>query len=950
MRIWMFILAGCLPVWLTAAVPTTAQVERALAYGEILPPGPYLDAITRPETLLGHPLGQGPVTPEKIQQAIRTWVQQSPRLKLESYGRTHEGRPLSLVVVTEPERMDSLDRVQAAMHRLHDPRRLTQAEADRLLEQTPAVAWLAYSIHGNESSGADAALALLYWLAASDSEMVHRLLRDTVLIIDPDMNPDGRARFVQSMRQLGGRQPNLDHQALQHTGLWPAGRTNHYGFDLNRDFIYGLQPETQGRVRALRRWRPLFMIDAHEQGNMAYFLFSPPRPPINEWVHPRIQGWLERFAADQAAAFDRRGWPYFNGEWFEDLYPGYSSFIQFTGTLHVLYEQPRFHRDGIRRFNGRISAYAEAVDHQFTSTRVHLETLRRHRKALLQDYLREKRQAVAADGPFARVHFVVTPDANPARLRRLLQVLDLHGLEYGWLPRARVVREARDTLGREHSRLELPAGTLVIPARQPDARLLLAMLELDSRISPQVLQQEREELIRDGSSLMYDVTAWNLGMMFALPLYRIETPVDADDSRPVKPAGPAFDSRALAWILPNTSDDLPAVAARLMQAGIVVRRIDEAGNLGGVAFPAGSLAVNRHDQQQPGWGEELARLVAESPLQVVPVETGLGVGDLPDIGGERFRLLYTPRVGLLVDENTDDNDAGAMRWLLDVRLGLRHSLLHLQRLESLDLRSYNVLLLPARQGALPAEAVKTLETWVKQGGTLISSGSSSAALLKAGGRWLHSRTLPDALDEPDSARRSLHRQWRLQRGVVLDADALARPWVGDVERPWDAGKLPLYSATAAREKDRWLERFMPQGAFVAAWRDERHWLADGLPGQFPLLVAGGPVLIPPEEAQAVVRLGVLEAVEGQPKQPLLWTAVPEGQRLRMRVSGLLWPEAARRLAASAWLVRESHGRGQVVLFSQPPAFRGSFLAGMRMLANAIVLGPGMGSAGEPVYP
>ncbi len=948
----LFLLLGLLLLQPARAMDavTSQQVATALQPAPLLPEGRYRPEITPPQQLLGHPLGQRPVSPEALMRAVKTWVEQSPRLRLEPYGSTHEGRPLSLVVVSDPARADRLEAVQQAMQRLHDPEGLDAQEGERLVEQTPAVAWLAYSIHGNESSGSDAALAVLYWLAASESEEVRRLLRELVIIIDPSMNPDGRARFVQSMREFAGQQPNLDHQSLHHQGRWPQGRTNHYWFDLNRDFIFGIHPETVGRIQAMNRWRPVFMIDAHEQGAMDTYLFAPPREPINARVHPRIHRWLNRFAEDQAAAFDRQAWPYYNGEWFEDLYPGYSSFIQFKGTVHILYEQARLHQDGIRGYNGQLTAYGESVHHQFTSTRANLNTLATHRKALLADYLAEKREAISPDGPFAKTGFAVLPSANPARLKRFLHALDLQQFRYGWLEKATTVRKARDTLNRVHDRVELPAGTLVIPARQPDARLLMTMLELDTHISPEVLKKEREGIIRDGSSQMYDVTAWNLGMMYDLPLYQIPRPLEGKAGPPPAASPPAFDAQALAWIIPNRSDELPAIGARLMQAGVVVRRIAEAGELGGQAFPAGSLAVTRHDQRGKDWLKTVQSVAKESELPFLSTRSGLGAEDLPDIGGSRFQLLYTPRIGLLVDENTDDTDAGAIRWWIDTHLRLRHSLLWLGELPQADLRSYNVLILPNRSARLPKAVAQALKTWVEQGGTLIASGESSARLIAADDKWLHTRTLPKALDKPASARRSLHRQWLLHTGVTVDEAVLQQPWLTEVRYPWERGKLPLYSSKQAREKDRWLRRFMPQGAFVAASRMGEHWLADGLEEALPLLVAKVPVLIPPEDAEAVIRLGVLEAEESASGQPLLWTATPRGHRLRMRLSGLLWPEAALRLAASAWLVREDHGHGQVILFAQPPAFRGSTLAGLRALANAIVLGPGLGTDGEPVLP
>ena len=211
---------------------------------------------------------------------------------------------------------------------------------------------MAYSIHGNETSGADAALGIIYHLIASEDAEVVDLLENMIVIVDPMMNPDGRDRFAKSLELYRGTAPNYDDQSLLHTGDWPYSRTNHYFFDLNRDWFYLTQPETQGRVPLINKWRPQILVDGHEMGAQDTFMTGPPREPINSNIDRDLIKWGNVFAQDQAEAFDERNWRFYTGEWHEDLYPGYSFYVQFRGSLGILYEQSRMAEDGVRRPEG----------------------------------------------------------------------------------------------------------------------------------------------------------------------------------------------------------------------------------------------------------------------------------------------------------------------------------------------------------------------------------------------------------------------------------------------------------------------------------------------------------------------------------------------------------------------------------------------------------------------
>ena len=355
-------------------------------YDGVILEGSYSSNIDRPINYLGFEVGERVASPLQISNAIIGWSKQSNRMIVKEYGKTHEGRPLYAVFISSPSNLTKLDEIKENVNLLADGLNTSANKARSIIKDLPAIAWMAYSIHGNETSGADAAIAAIYHFIASNDEETLKMLDDMLIIFDPLMNPDGRARFSKSLEQYRGTSPNYDDQSLLHTGDWPYGRTNHYFFDLNRDWIYQTQPETRGRVKLINEWRPQILLDAHEMGPQDTFMTGPPREPINKNIDNDLLKWGNIFAQDQGNAFDERNWRFYTGEWHEDLYPGYSFYIQFRGTLGILYEQSRMAEDGVRRPEGTIQSYKESVHHQYISTMVNLKTLQKNSKLMYQDF------------------------------------------------------------------------------------------------------------------------------------------------------------------------------------------------------------------------------------------------------------------------------------------------------------------------------------------------------------------------------------------------------------------------------------------------------------------------------------------------------------------------------------------------------------------------------------
>ncbi len=947
-----------LPLAAMAQTPYPQPTPSPLAdleYGiEIFPSGADHDPdLTTPDDFLGFPIGQRTATSAQIDAYSRLLADESERVELVEYGRSFEDRPLVYLVIGTPDNLDRSDEVREGMARLADSRGLSSRQRNRLIEKLPAVAWMAYSIHGNESSGADAALAVMYHLAADRSEATAALLDELIVIIDPNMNPDGRERFVNAVVQARGAQPNVDDQSLVHSGYWPYGRGNHYLFDLNRDWIYARHPETRGRMPHIVDWRPMLFVDAHEMGAQDSYLFSPAREPHNPHLPPYRRAMGDVFADDMARAFDEFGYPYYSGEWHEDWYPGYTdAWASLRGAQGILYEQARIAEDGVQRDTHLIS-YRQSVHHQMLASFANLETLRRERVEMLTAFANDRARSVSADSPYAERSFVFLPSANHGRMADLKELLRIQGFEAHQVSSRKRVDTAIDLLGRELEVVELPAGTLVLRNRQPEARLIAAMFEFDPQMSRSALRAERKRLLKEGRSTIYDTTGWNIPMMFGLkamtvPEYLEDNlePVDLDKALATDHRFPEQAS-SIALVVSGADDRAVALAARLLERGLEVRASRKASALDGVDLPVGSIAITRDDNRDhEDWKQVVEQAAGELGVEVNAVSHGRAPGDLADLGGREWRVLSQPRIALVSRGANNMLDFGAVWYMLDHRIGIRHSHLDENRAGNMDLRRYNVIYLPDRWGrSQPPDALMNqLEDWVRAGGTLVAVGGSARAILSTEEPMVSTRLLEAVLDEGlESYQDAIHREWLAAEQPLPSRDAIwAHTAEGEVDWPWSDGPA-LPAADERKRRDQWQDLFMPSGALLGMRADSDHWLNAGGQEFLTALFSNSPIMMSKLPVETPFRIGVYSEAENNEAGLVGWAPVPDGQELRVRAGGLLWPEARERIASAAYVTRESVGRGQVILFAHPPAFRAAQLGAMRVLENALILGPGMGT-------
>jgi hypothetical protein len=466
-------------------------------------------------------------------------------------------------------------------------------------------------------------------------------------------------------------------------------------------------------------------------------------------------------------------------------------------------------------------------------------------------------------------------------------------------------------------------------------------MALDLRFSDEVLRDERTELERGRESRMYDVSAWSLPLALGLEAYTArdvpgdlaEASVGADptdeDLSDQAPKAPG-DQAAFGYLIPIDDSRVYPALARLLAEDIKLRVARKSFTVQGRRFPRGAILVRRHENGEDLWNV-LARVLEETAVEVFPLDTALA-DDGPDLGGGEYGLLQTPRVAIASQWPVRTTSFGEVWYLLDDRLGLRSSPINVQDLGRLDLRQYNVLVLPSSSNlnaVLGENGQQALRTWVESGGTLIAIGGSASALASEGSDLSQVRDRSDVLDKLDVYEEAIDREIAA-RSISIDratiwgedppaADAQA-PAVEDAE-----GQTPDDGAADSeklKRSDEWGRRFSPQGAIASATLDEEHWLCFGLGAELPVLVAGSHVLMSMPPVQTPVRLKDEDS---------------------LRLAGLIWPEARERLAHGAWATVERRGNGQVILFASDPFFRAQWEGTGRLLQNAILLGPGLGT-------
>jgi hypothetical protein len=873
----------------------TLTIALALAAPSPIKPGTRYDPRIPPlKQVVGHDLGAEITSPDEIAIYLRALAVAAPdRARVVEYARTEEGRPLHVIVIGSPERLAQLDEVKRGLRALADPRGLAPAEADRLVRELPAVVWLMHAVHGNEISSPDAALALAYHLlAAQGDEGADTVRREAVVIIDPLENPDGRARFLATNRSGRATSPDPEPAAAEHDEGWPGGRSNHYLFDMNRDWFAQSQPETRGRLRLFLEWYPHVTVDLHEMGGDSTYFFAPPASPLNPHITTAQREWFDSFGRSIAARFDAAGQPYFVREVFDSFYPGYGESWPITqGSIGMTFEQASARGLVWRREDDTELTYLDGIHNHFRAALATVETAARGREKLLRDFLEFRRSAIAEGETGPLRQYVLVAGADRARLARLAGLLASQGIE---------VQVAATEV--RAGALRFPAGSIVVPLAQPASRLVRNLLDPQVPMDEAFVREQERRRKKRLPDEIYDVTAWSLPLVFDVECAGVGSL--AGDVRPYAPESVEGETdippAKVAWLLPWGSGAAEAVAETL-QKGVKVRVAEAGLRLAGRAFPAGT-AIVRVSENPESIRETLGRAVSRHRAEVVAVDSGY-VEDGVSLGSGRVHLLKSPRVLLAWDRPTSSLSSGWARWVLERRFGQPVTAVRVSSLRRVDLARYDVLVLPSGDygEALGEGQTKRIRAWVNSGGTLVALGEASRWLTRDKVGFLDTKTeLRDGRPEPDPSREE-----KKDEGKVSAKDQNAKPEPFDLEK--------------AIQPERERPDAVP-GALLRVTLDPEHWLAAGTDGEIHAIVESRRVFTPLKLDKGT-NVGVYAGKD------------------EVVASGLVWDDVRDLLARKAFLMHQPIGEGHVVAFAEDPNYRGYAETTELLFMNAVLLGP-----------
>lgn len=883
-----------------------AQVPDPSASGqkpfEMAPGVTYDPAIPTLEQVTGHAWGVEISAHDEIEKYVHALAAKAPdRVRVVSFGESWQGRTLYYVIVGRPAVMKRLAGVKASMQRLADPRGLSDADADKLLADLPAVGWLANCVHGDEPSGTDAALYVLYHLlAANNDPVVEKVLDECLVLIDPLQNPDGRDRFVFYTKMARGRFADPTPQAAEHSQPWPSGRTNHAMFDMNRDWFGVTQPETAARVAAFLDWWPLVYVDLHEMGGNSTYYFPPPAQPVNNEITATQRNWLKRYGRNNARWFDRFGFDYFTREAYDAFYPGYGdSWPMAHGSIGMTFEMASARGLVYRRSDDSLLFYRDGVRRHFVASMATLQTLAEGREAAQRAFLEHRRDGVARGSTGKVREYVFPPRGDRTRLARLANLLMQQGIE---------VHEATDDL-RCETAAELGAGeadtkamtfakgSFIVSMTQPASTLanwlLQPQFELeDDFLARQLVRQERRQ-----RGQFYDLTAWSLPLLFGVDCF--ETRTASRGPRKLLRAGEATSGAAplrqqppkVAYVVRWGDNGAAALLAELLRMRVKVKCIDEAFKLGEDEFPAGSYVVRVHGQPQNLHAKmaELSRMHGVTPHSA----DSSWIEDGPSFGTRQGHTLKAPRIAMAWDRPVNTYSAGWLRYLLEQRYGLPVTPLRTHDLTRVDLDRFTVLVLPEGRGysrTLGSSGSKAIQGFVRRGGVLVTLGSAT--------QWLSG----DGVE-------------LLATGAEQRGQGLA---TGDNKKKDDKKKVFDYEAAIKAEKE---SPPATPGAILRVIVDDVHWLGFGYDGKANVVHDGSHILTPIKRNRGtnVVRYAKAD---------------------KLVSAGFVWEDSRKQLPEKAYLVHQPHGRGHVVAFAEDPNVR-AFADGLNLfLLNAVLLTAG----------
>ncbi len=613
-----------------------------------------------------------------------------------TYGKTNEGRPLTYAVITSEENMRQIEDIRNN-HLL----RTGVAEGTPGSTTDKAIVWLSYNVHGNEASSTEAAMKTLYELVTSKKDW----LDNTVIILDPCVNPDGRDRYVNWYNQVKATPYDPSPIAVEHMEPWPGGRPNHYLFDLNRDWAWATQAETRQRLQVYNTWLPHIHVDFHEQGIDDPYYFAPAAEPFHEIITPFQREFQTEIGKNHARYFDEQGWLYFTKERFDLLYPSYGdTYPTYMGAIGMTYEQAGHGRAGlgIETTEGYELTLVDRVAHHHTTGLSTIEVAARNVDRLtaeFEKFFTNRDQEVKS--------YALNGDAD--KIASLQELLDRHEIAYGTAAPGKI--HGYDYLQKKNTSMDVTDQTLVIHTDQPKGKMVKVLFEPAAQLA---------------DSLTYDITAWSLPYAYGLKAVasnrQVKTTAPKTKAEVNNAANPSGAGYITGW---NSMRDARFLTA-LLQEGIKVRFTESALESEGQQFEAGSLVITKSDNRNlKNFDTRLIDIANDLGRNLTAASTGFSTSG-PDFGSSQVKIINKPRIGLLRGEGTSSLNYGEIWYFFEQELNYPVTSLDTDYFHRIDLNRLDVLILPSGNynDILKNEELQRLTDWVKAGGKVIAIGNA----------------------------------------------------------------------------------------------------------------------------------------------------------------------------------------------------------------------------------
>jgi len=875
---------------------------------DFYPDGKYNDAIPTIEDVLGYSTGERITRYHELEKYLNALAEASDRLSLHTYGETYEGRKLYYLVISSPENLADLDRIRGNIALLADPRKLKdESEVEAIIKDTPAITWIACNVHGGEHSAGESSLMTAYQLAAGEDDTTLDILRETVVIIDPVQNPDGRERSINYFYSAFGIKDNPDPNAAEHGMPWIGGRTNHYLFDLNRDWFPLTQVESQAKVKVFLEWLPQAYADLHEMGQDSTFYFPPPRTPINTNTHEIIEKWWEIYGKENATEFDKMGYEYYIREDFDSHYPGYGeAWPTFHGAVGMTYEEASARGLSIRRKDETILSLRDASQHHFIASMSTCQTTVKYRQELLRDFYNFYKTAIeeGENGPIKEL--LIVPDEGASDAETLVKRLMHQGVEVRVAdsefenPR---VRGYTDSFLIER---KFPAGTYIVRMDQPKKRLIQALLEkedkLDEAFVKKQLQRKKDRL----GVQIYDITAWSLPLAYGLDVYWTETRSDVSASmisKPVRRGGLSGKAKT-AYLLKYTSNGAAKCGLKMLQEGYKLHvakepfKIKLASNGEVESYGRGTL-VFKVTSNEDKMHQRLSEIADAEGVRIDPVNTQW-VEEGINLGSNNVAYLKKPKIAVLYEEPASSDSYGWLAYMFEQVYDVEFTALRYGSLSSRIIKDYNVIIFPNGSSGeynrlIGESGMKRLKDWASVGGTLVMI-KGAAAFARRKGMNVTTSSLVTDLRKKDPT----------------------PPPAATGSQAKDATKTPPPPEPVPHE-------FRPShipGAIIKAKLDQTHFLSYGYGKSIDVLVNSNYLFTPSRNGRNVA------------------TFVDKKDDLR--TSGLVWDDMLEALPGKAYLIDERTGHGHIILYADDPNFRAYWDGLNRLFLNSILFGPSLG--------